>query len=75
MKNERNPARVMLVNRPQSIDIRCEIDSIEESFRGELKNEQGNTRTFSGWTEFATALMAMARDSANVIATNAKEEN
>lgn len=57
-----NPGKVMLMNRAQSIDIRCDIDSIEGPFRGELRNDQGISRSFSGWTEFATALMALARD-------------
>jgi hypothetical protein len=65
MRNPVCPDRVMVVNRPQSIDIRCEIDSLEESFRGQLRNERGITRSFRGWTEFATALMALARDTGN----------
>lgn len=65
MRKGPNPGRVMLMNRAQSIDIRCDIDSIEGSFRGELKNEQGFSRSFSGWTEFATALMALAGDTSN----------
>lgn len=65
MRNPESQARVIVVNRPQSIDIRCEIDSLEESFRGQLKNERGKTRSFRGWTEFATALMALARDTDN----------
>ncbi len=62
MRNPMNPGKVMLMNPAQSIDIHCDIDSIEGSFRGELKNELGISRSFSGWTEFATALMALARD-------------
>ncbi len=69
-----NPGKVMLMNHAQSIDIRCDIDSIEGSFHGELKNEQGISRSFSGWTEFATALMALARDTKNED-QNEKEEN
>jgi hypothetical protein len=61
MRNGRGPVKVMLVNRTQSIDIRCEIDSFGNSFRGELTDEQGKTRSFSGWTEFATALTALVR--------------
>ncbi|MBK8293375.1 MAG: collagen-like protein [Solirubrobacterales bacterium] len=53
-----NPGKVMPMNNAQSIDIHCDIDSIEGSFRGELKNELGISRSFSGWTEFATALVA-----------------
>lgn len=50
----------MLVTRSQSIDIHCDIDSIEGSFRGQLSNEEGASRSFSGWTEFASALVALA---------------
>jgi hypothetical protein len=69
-----NPAKVMDMNRAQSIDIRCDIDSIEGSFRGELKNDQGISRSFSGWTEFATALMALARDTSNEATKNKDNE-
>jgi len=62
------------VTRTQSIDIRCDIDSIEGSFRGELKDASGRARSFSGWTEFATALMAMARDTENGTQPNPNEE-
>ncbi|MDQ2700500.1 MAG: hypothetical protein M3Y23_04130 [Actinomycetota bacterium] len=62
---------LMLVSRNQSLNIRCEIDSLEESFRGELENEQGVSRSFSGWTEFASALMALARDTT---VTNNKQD-
>jgi hypothetical protein len=55
-----DPGKVMIVNQTTSIDIRCDIESIEGSFRGELKNEQGTSRSFSGWTEFASALMELA---------------
>ena len=64
----------MLMNRAQSIDIHCDIDSIEGAFRGELKNEQGISRTFGGWTEFATALMALVSETKNEI-QNEKEES
>jgi len=74
MRNPTNPGKVMPMNRVQSIDIHCDIDSIEGSFRGELKNELGISRSFSGWTEFATALMALTRDTKNEI-QNATEEN
>ena len=67
MRTALDPGKVMLMNRAQSIDIRCDIDSVEGSFRGELKNEQGISRSFSGWTEFATALMALASDTKNAI--------
>jgi len=65
MRNGGGQGKVMLMNRAQSIDIRCDIDSIEGAFRGELKNEQGISRSFSGWTEFATALMALVSDTKN----------
>jgi len=59
----------------QSIDIHCDIDSIEGSFRGELSNEEGLSRSFSGWTEFATALMALARDTEPGNSKTKLEEN
>lgn len=64
----------MSMSQAQSIDIHCEIDSIEEAFRGELRNEQGISRSFSGWTEFATALMALVSETKNE-APNDNEEN
>jgi hypothetical protein len=65
---------LILVTRTQSIDIRCDIESIEGSFRGVLKDATGRSRSFSGWTEFATALMALVRDTDNESITNPKEE-
>lgn len=62
MRNVMDSDKVMLVTGTQSIDIQCDIDSIEGSVRGVLKDAAGRSRTFSGWTEFASALMAMARD-------------
>ena len=71
MRNRGAAGILILVPRNQSLNIRCEIESIEGSFRGELENEQGVSRSFSGWTEFATALMALARDTGN---TNPKTD-
>lgn len=67
MRRTIDPGKVMLMNRAQSIDIRCDIDSIDGAFRGELKNEKGISRSFSGWTEFATALMVLASDTKNEV--------
>ena len=64
----------VLVTRTQSIDIRADIDSADGSFRGELSNEDGASRSFSGWTEFATALMALARDTDDPTRPNIKIE-
>ena len=61
MKNRGAAGRVIPVPHKQSLKIRCEIESIEGSFRGELEDEQGLNRSFNGWTEFATALMALSR--------------
>jgi len=62
MRTGRSAGILMLVSRNQSLNIRCDIDSVEGSFRGELQNEQGESRSFSGWTEFASALVALARE-------------
>lgn len=74
MRIASDTGKVMLMNEAHSIDIHCDIDSIEGSFRGELKNELGISRSFSGWTEFATALMALASDTGNQN-KNVNEEN
>jgi len=67
--------KVMLVTtRTQSIDIQCDIDSIEGSVRGVLKDAAGRSRAFSGWTEFASALMAMARDTETETSSQTNEE-
>lgn len=74
MRNRRDTGILMLMSRNQSLNIRCEIESLEESFRGELENEQGVSRSFSGWTEFAAALVALARDTAETNQTNETQE-
>lgn len=65
---------LMVVSRTQTFEIRCEIDSVEGSLRGVLRNERGISRPFSGWTEFATALMALARDARHETETKKIEE-
>ena len=74
MRNVMDSDRVMLVTRTQSIDIQCDIDSIEGSVRGVLKDAAGRSRAFSGWTEFASALMAMARDRETEVSSKTNEE-
>jgi len=66
MRNARDPIKVMLVTTPKSVDIRCDIDSLDGSFRGQLRNEDGTSRSFTGWTEFASVLMALARESSGI---------
>lgn len=53
---------LIIVSRNQTLNIRCDIDSVEGAIRGELDDGQGVSRSFNGWTEFATALMALVRD-------------
>ena len=65
----------VLVSKSQSIDIHADIDSIDGSFRGELSNESGVSRSFSGWTEFATALVALAEVKGTTEPENPNEEN
>jgi hypothetical protein len=44
------------------IAIRCELDSVEEPIRGRLSGPGGREVEFSGWMEFSTALLGLARD-------------
>lgn len=74
MRTRRGAGILILVTRTQSIDIRCDIESLEGPFRGELRDASGRARSFSGWTEFATALMAMARDTEISTQSNPQEE-
>jgi hypothetical protein len=46
------------------IAIRCELDSIEEPIRGRLSGSAGGKVEFSGWMEFSTVLLGLARDDA-----------
>lgn len=62
MRFEGGPGILMIVSRNQTLNIRCDIDSVEGAIRGELDDGQGVSRSFNGWTEFATALMALVRD-------------
>jgi|GEM_PF-3693419 hypothetical protein len=52
------------MTRVHRIDLRCRIDRENESIRGEMTDRQGNSLSFDGWTEFATALVSLARDPA-----------
>lgn len=47
------------------IQLLCEIDPERESIQGEMSVGQGETLPFSGWTEFASALMSLTGDSRN----------
>ncbi len=42
------------------IELRCEIDPRHESIHGQMSDRQGNSLSFSGWSEFAGALMRLA---------------
>jgi hypothetical protein len=50
------------MSRVHQIELRCEIDSQRASIHGEMSDLQGRKLPFSGWTEFAVALMQLAKD-------------
>jgi hypothetical protein len=50
------------VSHPGPIDLRCEIDSIEEPVEGRVSDERGRSLPFRGWIEFSVALSSLARD-------------
>jgi len=50
--------------RVHHIELLCEIDPHHESIHGEMSDRQGTTLSFTGWTEFAGALMRLARSQA-----------
>lgn len=43
----------------QTLNLRCDISSADESIRGQVRDEDGRAVSFRGWTEFAAALMSM----------------
>jgi|GEM_PF-1804811 len=45
-----------------SISVRCEVGPDDGSLRGEAQNEFGESRSFAGWTEFASVLMQLTVD-------------
>lgn len=47
------------------IQLLCEIDPERESIQGEMSVAQGESLPFSGWTEFATALMSLTGEGRN----------
>lgn len=47
------------------IELRCEIDPKHESIRGEMSDRQGKTLAFSGWTEFAGAIVSLTAGNPN----------
>jgi hypothetical protein len=49
------------VSTPGPIDLRCEIDSIEEPVEGRVSDERGRSLPFRGWIEFSVALASLAR--------------
>ena len=44
------------------IDLRCQIDSLEEPVEGRVSDERGRSLPFRGWIEFSAALASLARD-------------
>jgi hypothetical protein len=50
------------MSRVHQIELQCEIDSQRASIQGEMSDRQGRRLPFSGWTEFAGALMQLAKD-------------
>ena len=50
------------MSRVHRIELLCEIDPQRESIHGEMSDRQGKTLPFTGWTEFAGALVSLTRD-------------
>lgn len=59
------------MSRVHHIELQCRIDSEHEAIQGEMSDRRGNSLPFSGWTEFATALVALTSE---VKAETADEE-
>ena len=61
------------MSRVHHFELSCEIDPRRESIHGEMSDRQGKKLPFSGWTEFSSVLMELAKDDS---ATNSidKEE-
>ena len=47
------------MSRVHRIELLCEIDPQRESIHGEMSDRQGTTLPFTGWTEFAGALVTL----------------
>lgn len=50
------------MSRVHHIELQCQIDPLRESIHGQMSNRQGRSLPFTGWSEFAAALMRLARD-------------
>lgn len=50
------------MSRVHRIELLCEIDPQRESIHGEMSDRKGKTLPFTGWTEFAGALVSLTRD-------------
>ncbi len=47
------------MSRVHQIQLSCEIDPHRESIHGEMSDQKGKSLPFNGWTEFASALVAL----------------
>ncbi|MDQ2621563.1 MAG: hypothetical protein M3Y45_00825 [Actinomycetota bacterium] len=56
----------------ETIEISCEVESANGSIRGLVRDRQGNQLSFTGWTEFASALTALIGDTRNQITDKEK---
>lgn len=52
------------MSRVHRIELLCEIDPHRESIHGEMSDRHGETVPFSGWTEFAGALVSLIKGEA-----------
>ncbi|WP_148261172.1 hypothetical protein [Conexibacter woesei] len=59
---------------PRPIDLRCEIDSLDEPIRGRIGDRRGRSVEFRGWIELAAALTDLAQDASSSSSTSPSEE-
>ncbi len=56
------------MSRVHRIELLCEIDPQRESIHGEMSDRKGKTLPFTGWTEFAGALVSLTREGSKGLA-------
>ncbi|HVY96992.1 MAG TPA: hypothetical protein VHA54_08545 [Solirubrobacterales bacterium] len=47
---------------PESLDLRCQISSLEEPIHGRVSDEQGRSLPFWGWIELAAVLTSLVEE-------------
>lgn len=62
------------MSRVHHLELQCEIDPQRESIRGEMSDRSGRSLKFSGWTEFAGAVMRLARDESQTNSNETEEK-